>query len=75
MTSTAASRSSPARSDSDVADGFDPRNRCSWLGVATLGRVMGFNPYRRFRARPADIAMVVACIVIAIALVVWGFFG
>lgn len=36
---------------------------------------MGFNPYRRFRARPADIAMVVACIAIAVALVVWGFFG
>lgn len=36
---------------------------------------MGFNPYRRFRARPADIAMVVACMVVAAALLVWAFAG
>jgi hypothetical protein len=36
---------------------------------------VGFNPYRRFRARPADYAMVVAAIVAAAALVVWAVLG
>lgn len=36
---------------------------------------MGFNPYRRFRARPFDIALVAACFVVAIALLVWAFAG
>jgi len=36
---------------------------------------MGLNPYRKFRARPADYALVVAAIVVALALVVWGVFG
>ena len=36
---------------------------------------MGFNPYRKFKARPADYALVAAAIVVALALVVWGVFG
>lgn len=32
---------------------------------------MGFNPYRRFRARTGDYVMVGAVIVIAVALVIW----
>ena len=36
---------------------------------------MGFNPYRKFRARRADYVFVAAAIVAAIALVVWAFLG
>lgn len=36
---------------------------------------MGYNPYRKFQARPADYAMVVAAMAIAIGLVVWAFLG
>jgi hypothetical protein len=32
---------------------------------------VGFNPYRRFRARIGDYVMVVAAIVITVAVVVW----
>jgi hypothetical protein len=36
---------------------------------------VGFNPYRKFRARPADYALVVAAILVALALVLWGVIG
>jgi hypothetical protein len=36
---------------------------------------MGFNPYRRFRARPADYVLVAAALVVSAALVVWGVLG
>jgi hypothetical protein len=36
---------------------------------------MGYNPYRRFRARPIDYVLVALCIAVAIALVVWAFAG
>ncbi|CAN5689920.1 hypothetical protein BH18ACT2_BH18ACT2_19630 [soil metagenome] len=36
---------------------------------------MGFNPYRRFRARPADYALVAVAIVVALALVAWALLG
>ena len=36
---------------------------------------VGFNPYRRFRARPADYVMVGAVLVIALVLLAWGVFG
>jgi len=36
---------------------------------------VGFNPYRKFRARPADYALVVVALVAAAALVVWAFVG
>jgi hypothetical protein len=41
----------------------------------TILRVVGFNPYRRFKARPADYALVVAAILVALALVAWGVLG
>jgi hypothetical protein len=41
----------------------------------TILNLVGFNPYRRFRARPVDYALVVAAVVIALALVLWAFFG
>jgi hypothetical protein len=34
---------------------------------------VGFNPYRKFRARPADYALVIAAIAIAAGLVAWAF--
>jgi hypothetical protein len=36
---------------------------------------MGFNPYRRFRARPADYVMVVVAVATAFALVGWALLG
>jgi len=37
--------------------------------------VVGFNPYRKFRAKPADYVFVVAGVLVAVALVAWAFFG
>ena len=36
---------------------------------------MGYNPYRKFHARPADYVMVVAAMLVAAGLVVWAFLG
>jgi hypothetical protein len=36
---------------------------------------MGFNPYRKFRAKPADYALVAVAILVAVGLVVWAFLG
>jgi len=36
---------------------------------------VGFNPYRKFRARPADYALVVVALAAVAALVVWAFAG
>lgn len=36
---------------------------------------MGYNPYRKYRARPADYVMVVAALVVSAGLVVWAFLG
>jgi len=36
---------------------------------------VGFNPYRKFRAKPSDYLMVGASLIIAAGLVVWAFFG
>jgi hypothetical protein len=36
---------------------------------------VGFNPYRKFRARPADYALVVVALATVAALVVWAFAG
>ena len=41
----------------------------------TILSLVGFNTYRRFRAWPADYALVGAAIVIVLALVVWAFVG
>jgi hypothetical protein len=41
----------------------------------TILTAVGFNPYRKFKARPADYALVVAAVVIALALVAWGLLG
>lgn len=36
---------------------------------------MGYNPYRKFRARPTDYVMVVAALAVSAGLVVWAFLG
>jgi hypothetical protein len=36
---------------------------------------MGYNPYRRFRARPSDYVMVVAAVLAALGLVAWALWG
>jgi hypothetical protein len=36
---------------------------------------VGFNPYRKFVAKPADYLFVVAAVAVAAGLVIWGFFG
>jgi hypothetical protein len=36
---------------------------------------VGFNPYRKFRAKPADYALVATAVLIAILLVAWAFLG
>jgi hypothetical protein len=36
---------------------------------------VGFNPFRRQRVSPADIALVAGAIVAAIVLVLWAVFG
>jgi hypothetical protein len=47
----------------------------SKLIARTILSAVGFNPYRKFRARPADYALVVAAAVVALALVLWGVLG
>jgi len=36
---------------------------------------MGFNPYRKFKAKPADYAMVAIAALVAVGLVIWAFAG
>jgi hypothetical protein len=36
---------------------------------------MGFNPNRRYRARPSDYALVAAAVLLATALVFWALFA
>ena len=36
---------------------------------------MGFNPYRKFVAKPADYLMVAAAVVVVIGLLLWAWLG
>jgi len=36
---------------------------------------MGFNPYRKFRAKPSDYVLVVSAIIVALAALGWAFLG
>jgi len=36
---------------------------------------VGYNPYRKYKATPADYAMVIVCVLVALGLVGWAFFG
>jgi hypothetical protein len=41
----------------------------------TILMAVGYNPYRRFRARPVDYVLVVVAVLVAVALVLWAFLG
>lgn len=46
------------------------------LGTATTHTgLMGMNPYRKQRRRPTDYVFVGAAVILAVALIAWGFFG
>jgi hypothetical protein len=47
----------------------------SRLTGRTILMVVGYNPYRRFRARPVDYVLVAVAVLVAAALVVWAFLG
>jgi len=36
---------------------------------------VGYNPYRKFRAKPSDYVLVAFAVVVALALVAWAFLG
>jgi hypothetical protein len=36
---------------------------------------VGFNPYRKFRARPSDYLLVASALAVSVALVIWAFAG
>jgi hypothetical protein len=36
---------------------------------------VGYNPYRKFRAKPGDYALVVAALAVSLALLVWAIAG
>jgi hypothetical protein len=36
---------------------------------------VGFNPYRKYRAKPADFVLIAAVFAIAAAMVLWALFG
>jgi hypothetical protein len=36
---------------------------------------MGFNPYRKYRAKPADYALIAAVVIAACAMLAWALFA
>jgi hypothetical protein len=36
---------------------------------------VGYNPYRKFKAKPADYVLVAAALLVALALLIWAFAG
>ena len=44
------------------------------LGASRMG-TMGFNPYRKYHARPADYVLLATVFVIAIGLLIWALAG
>jgi hypothetical protein len=36
---------------------------------------VGYNPYRKFKAKPADYALVAAALAVSMALLVWAVLG
>jgi hypothetical protein len=42
---------------------------------ATILTCVGYNPYRRFRAKPFDYALVVAAVAVVVVLLIWAFAG
>ena len=50
------------------------RGGAGWQAPGDTGAV-GYNPYRRFRARPARLRPGAVCLLVAVALVVWAIAG
>jgi hypothetical protein len=42
---------------------------------ANILMAVGYNPYRRFRARPSDYVLVVAAVAVCVALLAWAVFA
>jgi hypothetical protein len=36
---------------------------------------VGYNPYRKFKAKPADYVLVAAALLVSLALLIWAFAG
>jgi len=36
---------------------------------------VGYNPYRKFRAKPSDYVLVAAALLVSVALLIWAFAG
>jgi hypothetical protein len=36
---------------------------------------VGYNPYRKFRAKPADYVLIAAALVVSLGLLIWAFAG
>lgn len=43
--------------------------------MRTILTDVGYNPYRKFKARPSDYLLVAAAVVVAVTLLVWAFLG
>lgn len=43
--------------------------------MATILMAVGYNPYRKYKAKPSDYVMVATAILVALALVAWGVLG
>jgi hypothetical protein len=53
----------------------DANQRMSAGPVGRHTGTVGYNPYRKYRAKPADYVVVAAALTAAIGLAVWGLFG
>jgi hypothetical protein len=49
--------------------------RCGGRPAAAILAGVGYNPYRRFRARPLDYVLVAVCLLVAVALLAWALAG
>jgi len=43
--------------------------------LATILTPVGYNPYRKFKARSSDYVLVACAVLVAIALLAWAFLG
>lgn len=48
---------------------------CARPATGTILAAVGLNPFRQHRSSPADVIMVAAALLVAVALVAWAVFG
>ena len=72
-TAADAMRSAATRLPMTASVGRHRRRLVGTPGPHTGG--VGYNPYRRFRARPFDYVLVAVCLLVAVALLVWALAG